>query len=103
MKLYSLVHTAKMRKLIKILIYILLTLTLVYWIGWLLYKFLELLRKIIHCITEKEHWWFFLSCILLLAIGTFIVAQFVLGLNPYGKIIDWFKYIIEKTTKMDIF
>ncbi len=95
MKLCSLINNSNMPKFLKILIYILLTLTLVYWIVWFIYKVLDYLRIFLHFVSDKRNWWTFVGCIVILLIGTFLVAQFVLGLNPIGNFLEWLKSIVN--------
>lgn len=85
--MYKLLHNSSLPKIIKVLLYILLTLSCIYLIIILLYKLLEILRIIIHFISDKRNWWTFVVCILIVCIGAFIFAQFFLGLDPYGKFI----------------
>jgi ascorbate-specific PTS system EIIC-type component UlaA len=79
------VHNSKLPKWLKILIYITLTITCIYWLGIFIYKVLEYTRRFIHWTTEKRNWWTFLVCILILLIGSLIMAQGVLGLDPLGR------------------
>lgn len=84
------VYNSNLPKWLKILIYIAITITLVYWLGLLVYEFLEALRKLLHWTSEQRNWWTFLTCIFILGIGSLLIAQFALGLDPFGKIVKWF-------------
>lgn len=89
--MYKLINnSSRLPKFVKILLDILLTLSCVYLIGLCVYKILEAIRKFLHWTTEKRNWWTFLMCIVILAIGTFIVAQFILDLDPFGNLVRWF-------------
>ena len=88
-------YKSQLPKWLKILIYVVLTLTLIYWLGLLIYKFLEYLRRFIHWASEKRNWWTFLFSVFLVLVGSFIMAQFVLGLDPWGKFVDWLNSIIS--------
>ena len=59
------------------------------------YKLLDLLRRFLHFVSDKKNWWTFVCCVGILLIGTFIVAQFVLGLDPMGKFINSIKETID--------
>lgn len=85
--MYRLINNSKIPRIIKWLLYILLTITMIYWIIMLVYKILELIRRFVHFVSDKRNWWTFVCCVFILLIGTFIVAQFVLGLDPLGKFI----------------
>ena len=61
----------------------------------LVYKILELIRRFVHFISDKRNWWTFVCCVFILLIGTFVVAQFVLGLDPIGKFITSVNNMIE--------
>lgn len=90
--MYRYLHKSNIPKWLKIIFYILLSITLIYWIIWLIYKGLEYTRKFLHWTTEPRNWWTFLVSILLVLVGSFLMAQFVLGLDPIGKLT---KYITE--------
>lgn len=83
--MFRYIHKTKLPKWLKILVYLLLTITIIYWLGVFIIKFLEFTRIIIHWTTEKRNWWTFLVCILLILIGSLIMAQGVLGLDPIGR------------------
>lgn len=87
--MYRLVRNSNIPKILKLLIYILLTLSCIYWIGWFVYKFLSITRKIIHWCSDERNWWTFIVCILILVIGSLIIAQFFLGLQPFERFIQW--------------
>jgi hypothetical protein len=74
----------------KVLVMVLTILTLVWWVGLFIYKFLCLFRVIGEFIFDKRNYWTFLVCILILGIGSLLVAQFLLGLDPIGNVINWF-------------
>ena len=59
------------------------------------YKLLDLMRRFLHFVSDKKNWWTFVCCVGILLIGTFIVAQFVLGLDPMGKFINSIKETID--------
>lgn len=78
--MYKLIREGSMPKFLKVLLYILLTITCVYWIGYFLYKILEFVRICINGITnEKGRWWFFLLCLVILFVSVCIAMRF----NPF--------------------
>lgn len=87
--MYRLINNATIPKALKVLLYILLTLTCIYWISIMTYKILELLRKSLHWCSEKRNWWTFVVCIAILAIGSLLIAQYLLDLDPIGKVVNW--------------
>ena len=95
--MYRLIRNSNMPTAIKWILYILLAITMIYLIIILTYKILEYTRRFMSFVSEKRNWWTFICCILILLIGTFIVAQFVLGLDPFGKFIN---SIIEKINEI---
>ena len=86
--MYRLVSNSKLPRFLKILIYILLTLTCVYWIGYFTFKILDGIRKFLNYVSTKEHWWAFLICIAILGVGTFLIAEFVFELGWWDTIIN---------------
>lgn len=87
--LYGVTHKSGLPKWLKVLIYIFLTITIVYWLCILIYKTLELFRFCIHWATDKGNWWLTLSISLIALIVCLCLAQFVWGLNPFGNILEW--------------
>ena len=87
--MYRLVSNSKMPKFLKVLIYILLTITCIYWVGYFTYKILDAIRMFLHYITTKEHWWAFLICLIILAVGAFLLAQFVFELHWWENFVDF--------------
>ena len=67
--------------------------TLVYWVIWLIIKILKAIQKVGAFIFEARNYWTFVGCIVVLLIGTLLVAQFLLGLDPIGKFIE---FILDK-------
>lgn len=64
--------------------------TLVFWLGVLAFKIIELTRKLIHWLTDKNRWWTFVVCALIVGLGVFLASQFIYDLDPVGKLINWF-------------
>lgn len=93
--MYRLINNSKIPRIIKWLLYILLTITMIYWIIMLVYKILELIRRFVHFVSDKRNWWTFVGCVIILLIGTFVVAQFVLELDPLGKFITSVNNMID--------
>lgn len=98
---------SKLPKWLRVLLIIASIITIVYWVGFLLYKILCAIRVIGAFVFEKRNFWMFLGCIVILLVGTLLVAQFWLGLDPIGRlqelILEKFEivktFIIEKFTK----
>ena len=90
---------SKLPRPLKILYYIVLFGTLIY----LLYRLLEWAFKTIRVIGEfifkPQNYWAVVLCLFVLLIGSFLLAQFALGLDPIGHMIDWFKSILEQLRK----
>lgn len=63
--------------------------TLIYWIIFITYKILCAIRVFGAFIFDKRNYWTFLFCIFILALGTLLISQFVLNLNPIGKFVDF--------------
>ena len=84
---------SKLPKWLRVLLIIASIVTLVYWVGFLLYKILCAIRVIGAFIFDKRNYWTFLGCIVILLVGTLLVAQFLLGLDPIGQIKE---FILEK-------
>ncbi len=79
----------KLPKWLRIILITLSIITVVYWLGFITYKVLSAIRVVGAFIFEKRNYWTFLVCILILLVGSFIIAQFMLGLDPWGNFWNW--------------
>lgn len=79
----------RLPKVLRIMYYIVLFATFVY----LIYRFLEWILKTIQklgaFIFEPKNYWAAVLSLSILVIGAFVVAQFILGLDPWGNFIRW--------------
>ena len=76
-------------KWLKAILLIVSIITLIYWIGFITYKILCAIRVFGAFIFEKRNYWTFLMCIFILVVGSLLIAQFALDLNPFGKLYEW--------------
>lgn len=81
---------------LKVLIKILLIITVIYWFTILIYKLIDLIRSILHFITEKNNWWMFVICLVVLVVGAILLGEYYFGLEPFAKIEAWFLEIVEQ-------
>ena len=88
---------SRLPRWLRIILIILSIITVVYWLGFVIYKLLCAIRCIGAFVFESRNYWTFLVCVLILVVGSLLVAQFYLGLNPFGEIYEWF---IEKITEL---
>ena len=78
----------KFPRWLKIILLIISIITIVYWIGLMLYKILCAIRVIGAFVFEKRNYWTFLCCILILVLGGLLLAQYYFNLDPFGKIVE---------------
>lgn len=90
----------KLPKVLRILYYIVLFLSMIYFIYRFFEWFLKTIQKIGSFAFEPRNYWAGVMAIFIVALGTFITAQFILGLDPIGQVIEWFKYYIIGTRYM---
>lgn len=88
---------SKLPRWLQIVLIVISIITVVYWLGFMIYKILCAIRVIGAFVFETRNYWTFLCCILILAIGTLIVAQFVLDLDPVGHFANW---VVEKVNEL---
>lgn len=88
-RFYKWTKDSNMPILLKILIYVTLTVTCIYWIGYMLYYTLEAIRTVLHWATKKDLWWVTLTIILVAFIVVLCLMQFCWGLDPFGKFCNW--------------
>lgn len=87
--MYRWLHNSAAPKWLKVILYALLTITCIYWVLLGAYKLLNMIRIILHWATHPSNFWTFVICILILVVGSLLVAQFFFNLDPFGKFIDW--------------
>lgn len=80
--MYKLIKNSEMKKGFKIVLYILLTITCVYWLFFLIFKLLDFLRIILHNMTEVSHWWFFITLCVIFTIATLVLMELVTDVKP---------------------
>lgn len=85
---------SRLPKWLRVLLLIASIVTLVYWIGYCLYLILKVIQIVGSFIFNKNHYWVFLMSILLSIITMLVIAQ-ICGLNPFGKMFDFFKDKID--------
>lgn len=78
----------KMPKAIRIIYYVILAITLVYWAYRLIALTLDLIQKIGCFIFEKRNYYTFVVCMLILAIGILLASQFIFDLDPFGRFVN---------------
>lgn len=89
----------RMPKLLRIPYYIILWATTVY----ALYRFtrwiLESIQKLGTFVFDKRNYWTVILSIGILLLGSFLISQFWLGLDPAGKAVESIKAWIESVNK----
>ncbi len=76
---------SRLPKWLRVTLFILSVVTVVFWATKLFYKVWGAIGTFLHFLTEKRNWWTYTFCIVLIIVGSLIVAQFFLELNPFGK------------------
>lgn len=75
-------------KWLKIVLITISIITMVYWLGLMVYKILCAVRIVGSFIFSPRNYWTFLCCIVILIVGSLVIAQVYFGLDPFGKIED---------------
>ena len=78
----------KFPRWLKIVLFIVSVITMVYWVCFMTYKILCAIRVIGAFVFEKRNYWTFLCCILILVLGGLLLAQYYFKLDPFGKIVE---------------
>jgi len=79
----------KLPLVIKIILLLLSIVTIVFWACFIAYHLANLLRAILHFLTEKKAFWIFMMCIIICSVIGLLFAQFYFGLDPFGKAYSW--------------
>ena len=89
----------KLPKGLRVAIYVLLGLTVGFWVLFLLAQILEVVRKVVHWMSQKSVFWTGFYALVILCVGTFLVAEFVLHLGWWDKLVafftNWFNVVRE--------
>ncbi len=93
--MYKLIRQGNLPNWIKYIMYILLTVTCVYWVGYFLYKILNFIRFVLHTVTTKEHWWFTVFIVIGLAIALLIFMEYNSDTKPITMFIEYLKEFIK--------
>lgn len=88
---------SKLPKWLQFILLIISLITLVYWLGFAIYKLLDAIRAIGAFIFDKRNYWTFLTCILILVVGSILLAQYYFNLDPFGKFVEWFNNWLTET------
>ena len=65
----------KLPKGLRVAIYVLLGLTVVFWVLFLLAQILEVVRKVVHWGSQKSVFWTGFYALIILCVGTFLVSR----------------------------
>lgn len=82
-------------KPLRIIYYLVLFLTLVYLLYRLVEWVLKTIQKLGYFLFDPRNYWTMVLSIFTVLVFSFILAQFVLGLDPVGKVIEWGQGILQ--------
>ena len=82
-------------KPLRIIYYIVLCLTLVYLLYRLLEWVLTTIQKIGYFLFDPRNYWTMMLSIFTVLLCSFLLAQFVLGLDPVGKVLEWGQGLLQ--------
>ena len=80
----------KLPNWVKIMLDILLTITLVYLIGFMVYKILDVVRLFLNTMTEKKVYWIALGIVTICSIVTLCILEFATDVKPFTIMGEWF-------------
>ncbi|MGE4321055.1 MAG: hypothetical protein AB7E61_06385 [Acholeplasmataceae bacterium] len=80
---------------LKVLYWIVLTLTLVYWLVRLSSWLFEAIRKVGEFVFTKNNYYVLLLALFIVLLGGLLFAQFYFDLDPIGKFIQWLQSLFE--------
>lgn len=81
---------------IKMMMYIVLTVTCVYWVGYIIYKVLSLVRFILHSVSSKEHWWFTVFIVIGVGIAMLLFMEFRTESKPFTELWIWIEKMFNE-------
>lgn len=91
--LFKKIHESKMPFILKLILYIVLLITVVYWALWIAYKLIDGVRALLHLFTDKGHFWFMILFMVFLALGAMVVMEYVVdvGYKPISLVLEWIR------------
>ena len=103
--MYKWVRESKMPAIVKAIVYVIISVTLVYWLGWIVYKVVDMARYVVNWVTKRENFWAIILVSVIIC-GIYLVREEIKGDKPitqlieqvksYGRmLIEYFKAIIE--------
>ena len=87
--MYKLIREGNLPNWLKALLYMLLTVSCVYWIGYFLYKILNFIRFILHSVSSKEHWWFTVFISIGVAVAFLLFLEYQTDQKPLTQMLEW--------------
>ena len=90
--LFKKIRESKMPMILKVAIYAVLLVTVVYWALWLAYKVVDVLRALVHTFTDKGHFWFMILFMIGLSIVILVLMEYGLidaGYKPISEVLEW--------------
>lgn len=85
--MYKKISNSNLPKWFKILLYVFFTITMVYLVGWMVYKVLNAIRWIIHNATRPEVWWWTVVITIVAGISVLVIIQTQTDLDPIGNVV----------------
>lgn len=89
--MYKYIRERKIPEWLKVLLNILITITIVYWLGYFIYKILDLIRLFFHTMTEKKVYWIALVIILICVTICLFFLEFNTNVKPFTIAWEWLK------------
>lgn len=98
--MYRWIKEKDLPKWLKILINVLITITIIYWLGFIIYKSLDMLRIFLHTVSETKIWWTSLVIIIACTITTLCILECFTNVKPFtsckDSIITWWNCVRNK-------
>ena len=90
--MYRFIRNSNLPSWLKLLINIVLTLTVVYWLGYMIYKIVDIVRLFIHTFTEKKYFWLNFGIVAIALFSCCLYLQYNTDFKPftelYNKLLD---------------
>ena len=93
--MFHLIKGCNMPKWLKVVLYVLLSITLVYVIGLVIYKVLEAIRWLLHAMTEKKIWWVSVCIIFVLSLIFAIILEKTSDIKPFTLLYEWLLSVLN--------
>ena len=93
--MFKFIRESKMPKWLKFIIYTILIVSVIYWLGYLIYKIVDFLRFFVNSVTDKKMFWVSVGVMIICGIVTLIILEYNTDVKLITDAWEWTKGVYE--------